>query len=151
MDYLGVLGPLRNRVSAIKFRFSSSVPRPFRLNGFIPLPDDPLNLRLLLSRCTPHWLFSLPLLFRMLLRCGLRYSSSCDVSGWLSPFGVMPVTRIMCVGRRRMVGIGRGSSPCWARAVSDRAQSFLRTPIMINDQSIKRTHNETPFRTDLND
>lgn len=126
--YLGVLVPLRNRVSAIKFRFSSSVPaRPLLLNGFIPLPDDPLYLRLLLRRCTPHALPSLPLLFRMLLRCGLR-KSSWDDSCTFKPFGVIPVTRIMWVGRLRMVGIGKGNSPCCARAVSESAHNFLRTP-----------------------
>lgn len=53
---LGVLGPLRvyKRVSAIRLRFSSSVPRPFLVDGFIPLPDDPLNFRLLFSRPNPH-------------------------------------------------------------------------------------------------
>lgn len=50
----GVFGPLRKRVS-IRLRLSSSVPpRPFLLlDGLIPLPDDPLNLRLLLSRFIP--------------------------------------------------------------------------------------------------
>lgn len=126
---LGVLGPLRvyKRVSAIRLRFSSSVPRPFLLDGFIPLPDDPLNFRLLFSRPNPHWLLSLPLLFRLLLLCGLR-NSSCDESWTFSPFAVIPVTRIMCVGRRRIVGIGSGSSPCCARAVNDSAHNFLRTP-----------------------
>lgn len=130
--HLGVRGPLRNLVSAIRFRFSSSVPpRPFLFNGFTPLPDDPLNLRLLLRRWTPHWLLSLPLLFRMLLLWGLR-NSSCDDSCTLSPFAVIPVTRIMCVGRLRIVGIGNGSSPCCARAVNESAHSFLRTPASLS-------------------
>lgn len=127
---LGVRGPLRNLVSAIKFRFSSSVPpRPSFMEafGFAPLPDDPLNLRLLFSRLNPHWLLSLPLLFRLLLLGGLR-NSSCEDSWTLSPFGVIPVTRIMCVGRRRIVGMGSGSSPCCARAVNESAHNFLRTP-----------------------
>lgn len=123
-----------NLVSAIKFRCSSSVPRPF-FDGLTPLPDDPWNLRLLFIRFNPPWLLSLPLLFRILLRWGLR-KSSCDESWTLNPdpFGVIPVTRIMFVGRLRIVGIGNGSSPCWARAVNDSAHNFLRTPAWRNSK-----------------
>lgn len=39
----------------------------------------------------------------------------------------IPVTIIMCVGRR-MIGIGSGSSPWAARAVNDNAHSLWCTP-----------------------
>lgn len=146
--YLGVLELDWNFVS-INFRCSSSVPiRPhvlfiwFRLEPL--LPPSPMNLRLLFKRLIP---LSLPLLLLccwccllllllilLLLFCGLK-KSSFDDSWTFKPFAVIPVTRIMWVGRRKIVGIGSGSSPCWARAVNERAHNFLRTPMMWQDKT----------------
>lgn len=138
--YFGILGLVAWNFVSINFLLSSSVPiRPhvrfiwMRLELLPPSPPRsfaaPLNL-LLFSRLIP---FSLPTLFcllLLLLLCGgLGKSSSLDVSWTLfKPFGVMPVTRIMCVGRRNIVGMGSGNSPCWARAVNERAHNFRRTP-----------------------